>query len=77
VLYAAKQWKKVVKERKQRAASQLESQQPVGESQASSPTNAQKRAQEGMDESPDAKRQHLDPALPRSPVSNASPRIDH
>jgi hypothetical protein len=77
VMYAATQWKKVIRQRKQDRASQLASQRTVDEvtfPEAMSPSpTLLKRANDDLDGMPYAKRQYLDASQPPSPpVSNSS-----
>jgi hypothetical protein len=80
VMYAATQWKKVIRERKQDRASQLASQRTVyevtfPETMDFSPTNSQKRPHDGLDDLRHAKRQFLDPSQPPSPPVSTSSRM--
>lgn len=79
VMYAATQWKKVIRQRKQDRMSQLASQRTVDEltfpeAMDLSPTSL-KRAHDGLDGMPDVKRQYLDASHPPSPPVSTSSRI--
>ncbi|KAL5121024.1 hypothetical protein ACEQ8H_000873 [Pleosporales sp. CAS-2024a] len=82
VMYAATQWKKVIRDRKQDRASQLASQTTVDQvafpdATNVSPTTCQKRIHNDSEGLPDAKRQFLDPAPPPSPPVSNSSQMDY
>ena len=79
VMYAATQWKKVIRQRKQDRASQLASQRAIDEvtfpEAMDLSSTSLKRVHDGLDGMSDAKRQYLDASHPPSPPVSTSSRI--